>query len=132
MLGGVEKSATILVVEDNARSRRIVVRQLVGAGYQVADADGAGGAISILATDQPIDLLFGDLCIAGEMDGREPARAALALRTALRIVLTSRHSASGAAADEQTPRAALLSKPYRREELIRTVRCAIEAPTGAI
>jgi signal transduction histidine kinase len=126
---GSKLNATILVVEDNVRLRRTVVRQLVKAGYQVAEADGARAALSILATDRPIDLLFSDFVIAGEMDGRELARAALALRPALRIVLTSGYSASGVGAGEQTP---LLSKPYRGEELIRTVRAAIEAPAGAI
>jgi two-component system, cell cycle sensor histidine kinase and response regulator CckA len=130
-LGGSKKNATILVVEDNLRLRRIVVRHLVKAGYQVAEADDAKAALSILATDQPIDLLFSDIVIPGEMDGRELARAALAMRPALRLVLTSGYSAPGSLAGE-TARAALLSKPYRRDELIRTVRAAIEAPEGAI
>jgi CheY-like chemotaxis protein len=92
-------------------------------------ADGAKAALSILATDQPIDLLFSDIVIPGEMDGRELARAALALRPALRVVLTSGYPASALPAGKQTPRASLLSKPYRREELIRTVQVAIEEST---
>jgi two-component system, cell cycle sensor histidine kinase and response regulator CckA len=129
---GSKKNATILVVEDNVRLRRVVVRQLVKAGYQVAEADGANAALSILVTHRPIDLLFSDIVIPGEMDGRELARAALALRPALRVVLTSGYSSPAPAAGERMPQAAVLSKPYRREELIRTVRVAIEAPDGAI
>jgi CheY-like chemotaxis protein len=127
---GSKQNATILVVENNLRLRRIVVRQLVKAGYQVAEAGDAEAALSILSTDQPIDLLLSDILIPGEMDGRELARAALALRPALRLVLTSGYCVSASLGTE--PPAMLLSKPYRRDELIRIVRATIGAPGAAV
>ena len=74
---------TILVVEDNAGLRRIVVRQLGDAGYRVLEAPDAEAAMAIIAGPEPIHLLLTDIVMPGEMDGRELARAAVARRPSL-------------------------------------------------
>jgi CheY-like chemotaxis protein len=114
-------SETILVVEDNAGLRRIVVRQLGEAGYHVLEAPDADAAMTVIGSSEPIHLLLTDVVMPGEMDGRDLARVAVARRPTLRVLLTSgfpdaRWSSSGS----RTGR--LLSKPYRKEELRRAVR----------
>jgi CheY-like chemotaxis protein len=67
-------SETILVVEDNAGLRRIVVRQLGEAGYRVLEAPDAEAAMTIIESPEPIHLLLTDVVMPGPMDGRDLAR----------------------------------------------------------
>jgi len=66
----------ILVVEDNAAMRRVVVRQLTDMGYRVVETDNGAAARAILETKK-IDLLFTDVVMPGDLDGLELARIAL-------------------------------------------------------
>jgi CheY-like chemotaxis protein len=114
---------TILVVEDNASLRRIVLRQLTEAGYHVLDAPDAQAAMAILLGADPIDMMLTDIVMPGEMDGRELAQSAVAHRPTLKVLLTSgfpeiRSGGSGARAAGNR----LLTKPYRKDELRRAVR----------
>jgi CheY-like chemotaxis protein len=123
-LGG---SETILVVEDNASLRRIVVRQLSEAGYRVLEAPDADAAMYVIDSSEPIHLLLTDVVMPGAMDGRDLAHLAVARRPSLRTLLTSgfpdaRWSGAG------THSRRLLSKPYRKEELRRAVRDALDDP----
>jgi len=68
----------------------------------------------------------------GEMDGRDLAYAASRRRPLIKVLLTSGFP------DARFPRlgshssaSRLLSKPYRKEELLRTVRAAIDDPLPA-
>ena len=124
--GGTE---TILVVEDNASLRRIVLRQLSEAGYHVFDAPDAQAAMAILLGPEPIHMMLTDIVMPGDMDGRELAHAAVAHRPALKVLLTSgfpevRNSGSGARAQGNR----LLIKPYRKDELRRAVREVLDDP----
>jgi CheY-like chemotaxis protein len=123
-LGG---SETILVVEDNAGLRRIVVRQLGEAGYRVLQAPDAEAAMTIIESTEPIHLVLTDVVMPGAMDGRDLARVAVVRRPLLRTLLTSgfpdaRLSGTG------THSGRLLSKPYRKEELRRAVREVLDEP----
>ena len=85
--------------------------------------------MAIVDGPEPIHLLLTDIVMPGEMDGRELARIAVARRPLMKVLLTSgfpdaRFSGSGALATGTR----LLSKPYRKEELRRAVRDAIDEP----
>ena len=114
-------SETILVVEDNAGLRRIVMRQLRDAGYQVLEAQDAEAAMAVIDSPVPIHLLLTDIVMPGAMDGRDLARVAVARRPTLKVLLTSGFpDARLGSTTSRTGR--LLSKPYRKEELRRAVR----------
>jgi len=120
-------SETILVVEDNAGLRRIVVRQLGEAGYHVLEAPDAEEAMAIIDSAEPIHLLLTDVVMPGAMDGRDLARVAVARRPSLRVLLTSGFpDARWGGSSSRTGR--LLSKPYRKEELRRAVRDVLDEP----
>jgi PAS domain S-box-containing protein len=121
-------SETILVVEDNAGLRRIVVRQLNEAGYRVLEAPDAEAAMTIIESSEPIHLLLTDVVMPGAMDGRDLARVATARRPSLRTLLTSGFPDArwGGSASRTGNR--LLSKPYRKEELRRAVREVLDEP----
>ena len=116
-------SETILVVEDNPGLRRIVLRQLNEAGYQVLEAPDAQAAMEIIETPTPIHLLLTDIVMPGEMDGRDLSRAAVSKRPLLRTLLTSGFpDARLGGAGSPVPGSRLLVKPYRKQELRQAVR----------
>jgi PAS domain S-box-containing protein len=116
----------ILVVEDNDRLRRVLIKQLRALGYDTIEAAHAASAVEILRSERHIDLLFTDLVMPGPMDGQQLAEAAGALRPGIKVILTS--GFSEALLDRQelgTVSAPLLRKPYRREDLARVLRKAL-------
>jgi CheY-like chemotaxis protein len=122
-------SETILVVEDNERMRGVVVRQLAGLGYRVIAVEEAGAALDLLAHEPSVDLLFSDIVMPGAMDGSELVRAVADRYAGIRILLTSGFSETRLAHDDaMLPGPRLLSKPYRLEELARTIREVLDAP----
>ena len=121
----------MLVVEDNAGLRRIVVRQLSEAGYRVLEAPDAATAMTIIESPDRIELLLTDVVMPGDMDGRDLARAAAARRPLLRTLLTSGFPDARWSGSAVRTGGRLLSKPYRKEELRRVVRELLDEPSGA-
>ena len=126
------RDETILVVEDNPGLRRIVMRQLIDAGYQVLEAPDADAAMTIVESPEPIHLLLTDIVMPGSMDGRDLAKAAVRRRPLLKVLLTSgfpdARAGGGSGAVTETR---LLSKPYRKEDLRRAVRETLDGPLPA-
>lgn len=61
--------ASVLVVEDNAENREMIVRQLTKAGWQVLEAENGSKALQVMQREQPGVILL-DLMMP-EMDGFE-------------------------------------------------------------
>jgi signal transduction histidine kinase len=116
---------TILVVEDNPALRRMVVLQLTTLGYQVREAENAAAALAMLESREPVDLLFADVVMPGKLDGYDLARTVRDRWPSCRIVLTSGFPGLNADRDA-TPDLPLLTKPYRRDDLARTLRDALD------
>jgi PAS domain S-box-containing protein len=112
---------TILVVEDNPGLRRIVVRQLKELGYRVREAENSVEALPIIERG-PIDLLFTDIVMPGEMDGFELMRLAIERRPALKVLLTSGFPETKLDEQVDTAKVRLLVKPYRKSDLAQLVR----------
>ena len=120
-------SETVLVVEDNDDVRRMVRNQLTGFGYQVLMAEHGPAAMAVLRSDAHIDLLFSDVVMPEGMTGFALAEEALKLRPGLKVLITSgfpgdslHHPPEGSA------RWGFLSKPYRKRDLARAVRDALD------
>jgi two-component system cell cycle sensor histidine kinase/response regulator CckA len=72
---GPVKKATLLVVEDEDIVRRVVVRELRRAGYNVLEASQGHEAIEVCNREsEPIDLLLTDVILTG-MNGKEIAES---------------------------------------------------------
>jgi PAS domain S-box-containing protein len=125
-------SETILVVEDHAGLRRIVVRQLSEAGYRVLEAPDAEAAMTIIDSPEAIHLLLTDVVMPGAMDGRDLARVATARRPSLRTLLTSGFPDARWGGSPSRTGNRLLSKPYRKEELRRAVREVLDEPRSGV
>jgi PAS domain S-box-containing protein len=117
----------VLVVEDNVSVRRVATRQLRDLGYRVFEAERAAAALDFLQHER-FDLLFTDIVMPGGLDGIELARLALERWPQLKIVLTSGFpEVKTKTMQDFADGLALLSKPYSKDDLARTVRGALGA-----
>ena len=118
---------TVLVVEDNPRVRRVVMRQLSVLGYKPIESDGPAAALAILESTE-IALLFTDVVMPGPSDGVTLAQQTIDRWPTTKVVLTSGFPA--AMLDERLgPRGAavrLLSKPYRLADLAALLRQVLD------
>jgi PAS domain S-box-containing protein len=121
--GGTE---TILCVEDDDVVRAHVTGRLQSLGYAVLTASNASEAIDMVDAGAAFDLLFTDIVMPGAMNGRQLAQKVAGLRRPLRVLYTSGNT-FGAFADLRPAEGVLLlKKPYRKAELARMVRLALD------
>jgi CheY-like chemotaxis protein len=115
-------ASTILVVEDDAIVRMLIVDVLEELEYAVLEAEDGDKALEILAApDQPIDLMMTDHGLPG-MDGRELAKRARELRPTLPILF-----ASGYAESIDVPKGMhMIGKPFSIDQLRDKVKSILE------
>lgn len=113
------RSATILVVDDEADVREVAVAHLQELGYQVIQAAHGGAALRLIGDHPGIDLLIADYAMA-EMNGIELAQAVRKRCPGLPIVIMTGYS-DVSAIDPQLLDMPMLKKPYRIAELAATV-----------
>jgi PAS domain S-box-containing protein len=119
------RGETILVVEDSAALRRIVVRQLKDLGYRVVEASDGAEALDMLKRET-VDLLFTDIVMPGKMDGFALAQAAKERWPSVKVLLTSGFPETKLSDQYELAGYRLLSKPYLKEELARLLRAALD------
>lgn len=123
------RSQTILIVEDDQLVREHLRNQLVLMGYSVISAVDGRTAIKALRAQRAIDLLFTDLVMPGGMTGKELADVAQTMRPALKVLFTSGYAGGGLLHEGRLdPSVELLSKPYRREQLVAKLRKVLGDP----
>jgi predicted ATPase/signal transduction histidine kinase/CheY-like chemotaxis protein len=117
---------TILVVEDDALTRKFVVSQLESLGYTIVSA--ATGAEALALVDQGVsfDLLFTDIVLPGGLNGSQLAEEVAKRRPSLRVLYTSGYAEQVIVQHGRPdPGTALLTKPYRIADLARRIREAL-------
>ena len=121
--GGTE---LILVVEDDPLVRNYVIAQIRSLGYRTLSAANADEALRTIQADPTIDLLFTDVIMPGSMNGRKLAEEALKLRTRLKVLYTSGYTENAIVHHGRLdPGVLLLAKPYRKPDLARMIRAAL-------
>jgi len=119
---------TILIVEDDHLVRTFVVGQIQSLGYVTLSAVNADEALVIISSAQTIDLLFTDMIMPGTMNGRQLADEALRRRPTLKVLFTSGYTENTVIHYGRLDAGVLLlAKPYRRADLARMIRSALEA-----
>lgn len=119
-------SETVLVVEDDEPVRQLACHELRALGYRVLDAACGADALQVIASDEPIDLLFTDVVMPGGLSGRQLADEAQRLRPGLRVVYTSGYTENAIVHHGRLDAGViLLAKPYRRADLARALRTAL-------
>ena len=118
----------ILVVEDQEAVRAVACGFLEDFGYDVIEAGDGFQALAQLQENDDIDLMFTDVVMPGGMNGFDLAQAAQSLKPLLKIVHTSGYP-KGAMVHQDEPRfknGFIIMKPYRREELNKIIKDALE------
>ncbi len=119
---------TVLVVEDDPLVRRQAVAQVEALGYTTLAATDAAAALLLIAGRPDIDLLFTDVVMPGAMNGRELADEAAKRRPDLKVLYTSGYTEDAIIHHGRLDRGVLLlAKPYRRSDLARMIRLALDA-----
>jgi CheY-like chemotaxis protein len=116
-------SETVLVVEDDEDVRTTVVDMISDLGYRVLKAKNAESGLAIIESGVPLDLLFTNVVMPGNVRSTELARKARERLPNIAVLFTSGYTENaivhGGRLDEGVD---LLSKPYSRDALARKIR----------
>jgi CheY-like chemotaxis protein len=119
---------TILVVEDDRLVRNYVLTQLHSLGYTTLDAANAADALCLIHEGAQFDLLFTDVIMPGTMNGRQLADAIQKDQPELKVLFTSGYTENAIIHHGKLDSGVLLlAKPYRKSDLARLVRKALDA-----
>jgi len=117
----------ILVVEDDAAVRAFTVTMLEELGYRTHHAAEASEALDLLRSRIPVELLLTDVVLPGPMNGVELARVARREHPGLRALYSSGYTENAITHRGRTDAGIeLLSKPFSRSGLARSVRDALD------
>jgi len=122
IIGGKEP---VLVVEDDARVRRIAVARLETAGYTVHQAGGGVEALEVLGNNPEIVLLFTDVAMPG-MSGDQLAQEVRKRRPDIKVLFTSGFAEPEVALRQFAEHSAWLKKPYTARELAAQMRALLD------
>jgi PAS domain S-box-containing protein len=127
----VHRSATILVVDDDAEVREVAVNCLQGLGYRMIAAENGPAALKILAQASQVDLLLADMAMPG-MNGVELIRKARERNPGLLAMLVTGYAEIGSFSLAEGD--FVLQKPYRLERLAEAVAAVLrrEKPSNVI
>ena len=118
---------TILVVEDRPAVRRYAVRCMEKLNLNIIEADNAASARMLLDNNPNISILFTDILMPGEMNGRQLATWAAEKNPLLKILLTTaseKEAQHQPSTDLQT--FPILPKPYSKKHLVEKLHDIIQ------
>ncbi len=120
-------SETILLVDDEQALRDLGARALEIMGYRVLTATNGEEALEIYRSQEgEIDLVVMDLGMPG-MGGHKCLQEILAHNPQAKVVIASGYSANGQVkASLESGAAGFVAKPFRRLDLLATVRSALD------
>ncbi len=111
---------TVLVAEDEALIRLVIVAELEEAGFRVLEASNAGEALVLLTTRPEIRLLFTDVDMPPGMNGLTLAEAVRHRWPPVQIIVTS--GMVTPLPNELPKNARFFSKPYNTDSVVSAIR----------
>ncbi|HEY1944900.1 MAG TPA: PAS domain S-box protein [Roseiarcus sp.] len=111
----------ILVVEDDAIVRLLIVDVLNDLGYRTLEAVDGPSALRLLLSPQRIDLLVTDIGLPG-LNGRQLADAALEKRPGLRVLFMTGYAENAASSSFLASGMEIVAKPVTMDILARRIR----------
>jgi CheY-like chemotaxis protein len=115
---------TVLIVENDFAILFVAESCLRIEGYETVAAATQKDALSVLRSDQRVDVLFTDICLRGEKRaGLELAEKAVRLRPDLSVLYTT----GGEVRSPMVAGGEFLAKPYTSNQLISAVGHLSEA-----
>jgi signal transduction histidine kinase len=121
---------TILVVEDDDDGRSYSVGMLRELGYRVLEAHDGPTALLVLGAEPVTDLVFTDVGLPGELNGRRFAHEVLRRHPGLRILFTAGSTRDAVVHQGRLdPGVELLAKPFTYADLAAKVRAMLDSRT---
>ncbi len=118
---------TVLVIDDEAILRMLVIDVLEENGYRALEAIDGPSGLKILETDTRVDLLVTDVGLPGGMNGRQVADAARRLRPDLKILFITGYAENAVIGNGHLePGMEVLTKPFPVSTLGQRIRDMIE------
>jgi len=118
---------TVLVIEDEASVRELVVEVLHDLGYRALEARDGPSGLKILQSPHRIDLLVSDIGLPG-MNGRQVAEAAREQRPDLKVLFITGYAENAAMANGfLAPGMEMVTKPFAVDALAARIRDMIGA-----
>jgi CheY-like chemotaxis protein len=119
---------TVLVVDDDATVRMLIVEVLTENHYHLLEAGDGPSALRILeARHQRIDMMVTDVGLPGGMNGRQLADAARQLRPELKILFITGYAENAVVGNGHLePGMAVLAKPFAMSSFANKVREILE------
>ncbi len=111
----------ILVVEDEAVVRLLVVETLQDLGYRALEAAEGQAALRILQSNQRIDLLVTDIGLPG-LNGRQLADAGRTTRPDLKVLFMTGYAENAASNNFLVSGMQIIAKPFVMDALAKRVR----------
>jgi PAS domain S-box-containing protein len=122
---------TVLVVEDDAAVRMIVLDELGELGYRTLEAIDGPTALPILQSSRKIDLLLTDVGLPG-MNGRQIAEIARQHRPGLRVLFMTGYAEKAASKSSfLAPGMEMISKPFTMDALASRIGQILQEPGTA-
>lgn len=103
------RAPRVLLVEDEVLISMMIEDAMVARGFEVMTATNAGEALQVLSEGTPVDVLFTDINIDGDIDGTVLARRARELRPDLAVLYAS---GTLKAIADAVPGSTFVPKPY--------------------
>ncbi|RZL97229.1 MAG: hybrid sensor histidine kinase/response regulator [Variovorax sp.] len=119
---------TVLVVDDEASVRALMVDLLGERGYRVLQAENGPRAMELLQADRSVVLLVTDVGLPGGMNGRQVADAARLLIPALRVLFVTGYAETAALSHGHLPEGMqVLTKPFELRALDERVQALVRS-----
>ncbi|KMO17170.1 ATP-binding protein [Methylobacterium platani] len=119
------RGETVLVVEDEAAVRSLIVDVLRDLGYRALEAQDGPAGLAVLRSASRIDLLVTDVGLPG-LNGRQLADAARVHRPDLKVLFITGYAENAAMAGFLAPGMQMITKPFPVDLLARRIRAMIE------
>ncbi|MGN6705166.1 MAG: response regulator [Rhodanobacter sp.] len=126
MRSGKSSMPSVLLVEDEAFLRELVVEILHDAGYHVIEAGDGSAGVDALRSDLRIDLLLSDIKLP-DLDGYTVAQVGKKLHPDLKVILMTGYAPSPLPEALQSLVYRVLQKPFSLNLLPGLVAAALDA-----
>ena len=114
---------TVLVVDDEAGIRMLIIDILEELGYQSLEAEDGQEGLAILQSDARVDLLISDVGLPGGMNGRQMADAARLARPDLKVLFITGYAENAVIGNGQLdPGMHVMTKPFELDSLGRRIK----------
>lgn len=120
------RGETILIVEDNARVRKLSIERIRDLGFQTLEATNGDQAYQMLTNGTQVDLVFSDLVMPGDLNGYDLAAKIATKFPSVKVLLTSGYASDVVTGSMASgPPRDILHKPYRQLDLAQRLHALL-------